>query len=72
MQATATRTAGRTTAFSAVICLRLEKHASGLYDTGIFEFTDPKARKMLNHIQADEQQHGEQIAAFMKSNGMYC
>lgn len=52
--------------------LASEKHASGLYDTGIFEFTDPKARKMLNHIQADEQQHGEQIAAFMKSNGMYC
>ncbi len=52
--------------------LASEKHVSALYDTGIFEFSDPKARKMLNHIQAEEQQHGEKIYAFMKSNGMYC
>lgn len=52
--------------------LASEKHASGLYDTGIFEFSDPKARKLLNHIQAEEQQHGEKLATFMKSNGMYC
>ncbi len=51
--------------------LTSEKHASSLYDTGIFEFSDPKARRMLNHIQAEEQQHGEKIYAYMKNNGMY-
>ena len=51
--------------------LASEKHVSSVYDTGIFEFSDPQARKMLNHIQAEEQQHGERIYAYMKSNGMY-
>ncbi len=51
--------------------LSFEKYVSSMYDTGIFEFSDPKARKMLNHIQSEEQQHGEKIYAYMKSNGMY-
>ena len=51
--------------------LASEKHVSSVYNTGIFEFTDPKARRLLNHIQAEEQQHGEKIYAYMKSNGMY-
>ena len=51
--------------------LMTEKHASSLYDTCIFEFKDPTARKVLNHIQAEEQQHGEQLYAFMSCNGMY-
>ncbi len=51
--------------------LATEKHASALYDTAIFEFVDPAARKTLNHIQAEEQQHGEQLYAYMSCNGMY-
>ena len=51
--------------------LSTEKHVSSLYDTSIFEFKDPAARKLLNHIQAEEQQHGEQIYAYMNCNGMY-
>ncbi len=51
--------------------LATEKHASALYDVSIFEFSDPEARKTLNHIQAEEQQHGEQLYAFMSCNGMY-
>ena len=51
--------------------LSSEKHVSSLYDTSIFEFKDPTARKLLNHIQAEEQQHGEQIYAYMSMNGMY-
>ena len=51
--------------------LMTEKHVSSLYDTSIFEFKDPTARKTLNHIQAEEQQHGEQIYAYMSCNGMY-
>jgi len=51
--------------------LTMEKHVSGLYDTSIFEFSDPAARQALNAIQADEQQHGLQIYAYMARNGMY-
>ncbi|MBE6633633.1 MAG: spore coat protein [Ruminococcaceae bacterium] len=58
----------------ALLCrdmLSTEKHVSSLYDTSIFEFQDPAARRLLNHIQAEEQQHGEQLYAYMKANGMY-
>ena len=51
--------------------LATEKHVSALYNTGVFEFKSPAARKMLNHIQAEEQQHGEKLYAFMSCNGMY-
>ena len=51
--------------------LGTEKHVSSLYDVSIFEFKDPAARKVLNHIQAEEQQHGEQLYAYMSWNGMY-
>ena len=58
-------------AFLCKDMLATEKHVSSLYDTSIFEFKDPTARQMLNHIQAEEQQHGEQLYAFMSCNGMY-
>ena len=48
-----------------------EKHASALYNTCVFEFKNPQARKLLNHIQAEEQQHGEQLYAYMSANNMY-
>ncbi len=51
--------------------LSAEKHVSSVYNTSVFEFANPDARKMLNRIQADEQQHGERLFAYMKSNGMY-
>jgi spore coat protein CotF len=51
--------------------LSTEKHVSALYDTSIFEFSNPEARKTLNHIQAEEQQHGEQLYAYMSCNQMY-
>lgn len=51
--------------------LSTEKHVSSLYDVSIFEFKDPSARQVLNHIQAEEQQHGQQIYAYMNCNGMY-
>lgn len=58
-------------AFLCQDMLAMEKHASGLYDTAVFEFADPVARKVLNHIQSEEQQHGEQLYAYMKANQMY-
>ncbi len=50
--------------------LATEKHVSAAYNTAVFEFTDPAARKLLNHIQSEEQQHGEQLYAYMKANQM--
>lgn len=51
--------------------LATEKHASGLYDTSIFEFTNEGLRNVLNHIQKEEQEHGKMIYDYMTVNGMY-
>ena len=51
--------------------LAAEKHASHLYDTCVFEFTDDSARKAINAIQAQEQNHGKSIYDYMKVNSMY-
>lgn len=51
--------------------LMTEKYVSGAYDTAIFEFRDPQVRSILNHIQKEEQQHGEAIFKYMESKGMY-
>lgn len=58
----------------ATLCsdmLMTEKYVSGAYDTAIFEFTDTNIRQALNHIQKEEQQHGEGLFNYMQSNGMY-
>lgn len=51
--------------------LMTEKYVSGSYNTAIFEFQDTQVRDVLNHIQKEEQKHGEAIFAYMKSKGMY-
>lgn len=51
--------------------LMTEKYVSGTYDTAIFEFRNPQIRQVLNHIQTEEQQHGEDIFNYMQSMGMY-
>ena len=48
-----------------------EKHASALYNTGIFEFKNDSVRQALNHIQKEEQEHGKMIYNYMSVNGMY-
>lgn len=58
-------------AFLCQDMLATEKHAASLYNTSVFEFTDPVARQVLAHIQWEEQQHGEQLYTFMKNNQMY-
>ena len=57
--------------FLCADALAMEKHVSSSYDTCIFEFTDPAVRNALNHIQKEEQQHGEQIYNYMSQHGMY-
>lgn len=51
--------------------LMTEKYVSGAYDTTIFEFRDTNVRDVLNHIQKEEQKHGESIFKYMESKGMY-
>jgi spore coat protein CotF len=51
--------------------LSTEKYVSGTYDTTIFEFKDAQVRDVLNHIQKEEQKHGEAISSYMISKGMY-
>lgn len=51
--------------------LMTEKYVSGAYDTTIFEFRDTRVRDVLNHIQKEEQKHGEAIFKYMESKGMY-
>lgn len=51
--------------------LMTEKYVSAAYNTSIFEFKDPQVRDVLNHIQTEEQKHGEAIFAYMLSKGMY-
>lgn len=51
--------------------LSTEKFVSGTYNTGIFEAANPTVRQALQHIQQDEQHHGEQLFLYMNSHGMY-
>ncbi len=51
--------------------LSTEKHVSAEYNTCIFEFSDTNIRSVLNHIQKEEQEHGEWIYQYMAANGMY-
>lgn len=51
--------------------LSTEKHVSSAYNTSVFEFRDTGVRDALNHIQKEEQEHGEQIYNYMAQNGMY-
>lgn len=51
--------------------LNTEKYVSGTYDTTIFECKNAQVRDVLNHIQKEEQKHGESIFQYMNSKGMY-
>lgn len=51
--------------------LMTEKYVSSAYNTAIFEFRDHNIRTVLNHIQKEEQEHGEAIFKYMESKGMY-
>lgn len=58
----------------AALCndvLMAEKYVSGAYNTAIFEFRDTNVRKALNHIQKEEQQHGEGVFNYMQKKGIY-
>ena len=52
--------------------LSMEKHVSGVYNMGVFEFSSPVLRDTLAHIQKEEQNHGEQLYNYLSCNNMYC
>lgn len=71
-QATGSKGAGNQN--DAALCndmLMTEKYVSGAYNTAIFELKDTNVRQALNHIQKEEQQHGEGIFNYLQSKGMY-
>jgi len=51
--------------------LSTEKHVASAYNTSVFESDKSNVRQALQHIQQDEQNHGEQIFQYMSSHGMY-
>jgi len=51
--------------------LMTEKFVSGAYDSAIFECADTNMRQALNHIQKEEQEHGNGLFQYMQSKGMY-
>lgn len=73
-QATSLTGTAQASQADAMLCkdmLMTEKYVSGAYDTAIFEFADASVRQTLNHIQKEEQQHGEGIYNYLSSHGMY-
>ena len=59
-------------AFLCKDALAMEKHVSSVYNTATFEFSSPTLRDTLNHIQKEEQNHGEQLYNYLSCNNMYC
>lgn len=51
--------------------LSTEKYISGFYDTAVFESADPNVWQAPQHIQHDEQVHGQKLFNYMHSHGMY-
>ena len=51
--------------------LATEKYVSSTYDTAVFESASPVVRQTLQHIQKEEQHHGEELFNYMHSHGMY-
>ncbi len=47
-----------------------EKLVSSDYNTSLFKFGSNDVRKLLNHIQTEEQEHAEMIYKYKQVNGM--
>lgn len=51
--------------------LSTEKYVSSTYNIAVFEFNNTTIREQLNHIQKEEQEHGEILYNYLKQNGGY-
>ncbi|MFO8061130.1 MAG: ferritin-like domain-containing protein [Bacillota bacterium] len=68
-----TETAGADPEGDALMCrdaMMMEKFISDSYDTGIFSSANPVVRQTLQHIQDEEQQHGEGLLNYLQEHGM--
>ncbi|MGE5578920.1 MAG: spore coat protein [Bacillota bacterium] len=48
--------------------LMTEKYISSAYDSAVFDSANPQVRQALQHIQKDEQRHGQRIAQEMQKS----
>ena len=71
LKARTTRAEKQSDAFLLADLLASEKYVAGVYNTAVFEFSDPAARQLLAGIQQAEQNHGKELADYMQANGMY-
>lgn len=57
----------------ALMCrdaMMMEKFISDSYDGGIFGSTNPVVRQTLQHIQREEQEHGEGLLNYLQDHGL--
>ncbi len=57
----------------ALMCrdaMMMETFISDSYDGGIFSTTNPVVRQTLQHIQREEQQHGEGLLNYLQDHGL--
>ena len=56
--------------FLATDSITSEKYVSSAYNNELFQFSDTNIRKLLNHIQTEEQQHAEKLWIYKTVNNM--
>lgn len=72
LKAKTTRAEKKSDAYLLSDLLATEKYVAGVYNTAVFEFSDPAARQVLGSIQQAEQNHGKELSDYMQANNMYC
>ena len=72
IQSTCNEVEKKNDAYLCKDALSMEKHVSSVYNTGVFEFSDPVLRDTLAHIQKEEQNHGARLYDYLSCNNMYC
>lgn len=56
--------------FLCTDCIATEKLVSSTYNDDVFRFSATNVRKLLNHVQTEEQNHAEMIYKYKTTNGM--
>ncbi len=62
--------AGQDDALMCQDAMMMEKFISDSYDNGIFASTNPTVRQALQHIQDEEQEHGEGLLNYLQNHGL--
>ena len=56
--------------FLCTDCIATEKLVSSTYNNDLFRFAATGVRRLLNHIQTEEQNHAEMLFKYKTANGM--